>query len=239
MLKLNRLRNNQKTRPKFQVIKILFTLACLVKHKGVIKLKDKETVIKLIANLKSQMTTNQELKLVVDFELQIFEEWRDVEGYEGLYQVSNMGRIRSLRYGRTYIVKNQHNDRGYCYISLHKNGKGKHYFVHILVAKAFIANPEGKKQVNHIDANKSNNCVENLEWVTQEENLQHAYKNGLIKIGSSHHCSQLTEEQVRYIRQNYTPYDKEFGRDALAKKFGVRKKVIYNVAHNITYKHVC
>ena len=201
-------------------------------------MKDEKKVKDLLLALKSQMTTQDEIKLLEDFIFQLVEEWRDIEGYEGLYQVSNLGKIKSFHYGTSRINKIQLTKKGYAYTHLYKNGKSKRYFVHVLVAKAFIPNPKNKPQVNHIDANKSNNRVENLEWVTPEENMQHAYEKGLVKIGSEHHCSQLTEDQVRYIRKNYTPYDEEFGRDALAKKFGVRKKVVYNVAHNITYKHV-
>ena len=106
--------------------------------------------------------------------------WKDVVGYEGLYQVSNLGRIKSLKrkcksiHGyRTVSEKiySQSVDRyGYLIVSLHKNGKKKTYTVHRLVAKAFIDNPLMLPQINHIDENKKNNKVDNLEWCTDEYN---------------------------------------------------------------------
>lgn len=106
------------------------------------------------------------------------EVWKDIPGYEGLYQVSNLGKIR--RDGR---VKKPHMDRGgYLTIWLSKHSKMKCLKIHRLVAIAFIPNPEGKKTVNHIDGNKQNNCVHNLEWATHSENIIHANNTGLRKV---------------------------------------------------------
>ena len=115
--------------------------------------------------------------------------WKDIEGYEGLYQVSNLGRIKSLgKYihklrGNIWTdekIKKQHKDRdGYCRVNLYKNSKMKACMVHRLVAKAFIPNTENKKEINHIDGNKDNNITSNLEWCTRTENERHAYKTGL------------------------------------------------------------
>ena len=101
--------------------------------------------------------------------------WKDVPGYEGLYQVSNLGRI--IRCGRIRKPKKDHS--GYLVVSLYKEATGKEYKVHRLVAIAFLPNPEGKRSVNHIDGDKENNRVENLEWVTHSENMKHAYATGL------------------------------------------------------------
>ena len=112
------------------------------------------------------------------------EEWRDIKNYEGLYQISNYGRVRSFlkkdisSYGK--ILKPTEN-KGYLQVGLHKNKKGKKFFVHRLVARAFIKNLEGKPQINHIDGNKKNNNVNNLEWCNNSENQIHAYKTGLKK----------------------------------------------------------
>lgn len=117
------------------------------------------------------------------------EMWKDVEGYEGLYQVSNYGRVKNLerkipyRFGlRTIperILKNCENEYGYLYVRLCKETNSKKYKIHRLVANAFIENPDNKKCVNHKDGNKKNNCVDNLEWVTHSENMQHAADNKL------------------------------------------------------------
>ena len=104
--------------------------------------------------------------------------WKNIQGYENLYQVSNLGRIKNIK---TNTIKSQQIRNGYYSVRLFKEGKGKHFNTHRLVAIAFIPNKENKKQVNHIDGNKLNNNVINLEWVNQSENMNHAYKNNLIK----------------------------------------------------------
>ena len=104
--------------------------------------------------------------------------WKDIDGYEGLYQVSNLGRIKSLNYkrtGRTKILKLVKSN-GYLDIILYNNGKCKHYLVHRLVAKAFIPNPDSLPEINHIDENKTNNKVDNLEWCTSKYNSNYGTK---------------------------------------------------------------
>ncbi|MGM1462396.1 NUMOD4 domain-containing protein [Bacillus cereus group sp. BceL310] len=106
--------------------------------------------------------------------------WRDIEGYEGLYQVSNLGRVRSLKKNKM-IMKPFVNEEGYLRITLLKDRKKNNLRVHRLVAKAFIYNKDNKPEVNHINAIKSDNKVNNLEWVTPKENMKHANDLGLIK----------------------------------------------------------
>lgn len=103
--------------------------------------------------------------------------WKDIKGYEGFYKISNLGNIKSLPRNGTIkyekILK-PNNVAGYYQVSLQKNGIVEHKKIHRLVAEAFIQNPKEKKEVNHIDGNKHNNSVDNLEWVTTSENQIHS-----------------------------------------------------------------
>ena len=107
------------------------------------------------------------------------EVWKDIKGYEGLYQVSNLGNIKSSSSSQN-LNPSLHSG-GYLKIELYKNGKGKYFYVHRIVAEAFIRNQEAKAQVNHIDGNKKHNSVDNLEWATPSENISHAFKIGLLQ----------------------------------------------------------
>ena len=108
------------------------------------------------------------------------EEWKPIKGYEGLYEVSNMGRVKSLHYGKERIMKTPDDLAGYKRVRLTKQTI-KQKRVHRLVAEAFIPNPMNLPVVNHLDGDKYNNCVSNLEWCTKKENTNHAIKTGLMK----------------------------------------------------------
>lgn len=99
--------------------------------------------------------------------------WLPVKGYEGLYEVSSFGRVRSLNYmhtGKTNLIGVYENEGGYLYVCLHKSGNKKNYLVHRLVAEAFIPNWFGDPQINHIDEDKTNNHIDNLEWCDAKYN---------------------------------------------------------------------
>ena len=99
------------------------------------------------------------------------ETWKDINNYEGYYQISNLGRVRNIKYNR--FLTNHLNHKGYNRTCLCKNSKQKVMRIHRLVAEAFIPNPESKQEVNHKDFDKTNNKVSNLEWVTGKENIRH------------------------------------------------------------------
>jgi len=141
--------------------------------------------------------------------------WKDVVGYEGLYKVSNLGRVKALErkiikqdgtirdIRKEIILKIHISDYGYCRVMLSKNGVQNNYRVHRLVAIAFIENPKNKPQVNHIDHDKTNNKVENLEWVSNLENCCHARKR--IKSTSSYmgvHFNKRKKKWRAEIRYN-------------------------------------
>lgn len=105
--------------------------------------------------------------------------WKDIPEFEGLYQISNLGNVRSLYSGSYHIISQFSIPSGYMYVSLHKAGKKINRSVHRLVAKAFIDNPCNLKDVNHIDGNKQNNVVSNLEWCSHKDNMKHAVYTGL------------------------------------------------------------
>ena len=98
--------------------------------------------------------------------------WKDLEDYPN-YQVSNMGRVKSLKFSKEKIMKSSKNNNGYFVVSLCKEGKIKNYLVHRLVAQAFLPNPDSLPEVNHKDEIKTNNCVDNLEWCDCKYNINY------------------------------------------------------------------
>ena len=150
------------------------------------------------------------------------EVWKDVEGYEGIYQISSYGRLKSLSREITDIfgtriveekIAQRSNNSIYFHTNLCKNGEKKSTSIHRLVAQAFIPNPENKPCVNHIDGNKHNNHVENLEWVTYSENIQHAYRTGLIKPKKpkekkTHKDIKLSCKPIIKYDENLNPVDR-------------------------------
>lgn len=156
------------------------------------------------------------------------------------YFVSNLGGFRG-RSGKP--IKQQIHKNGYYVYAMRPEGrKGvcKCVKIHRLIAEAFIPNPENKPFVNHIDGNKLNNNITNLEWCTNQENVIHAYKMGLCKIkrGEDNHWSKLTNEQAEWIRKHYIPRDKQFGSRALGRKFNISHQQILDIVNNKSYKNV-
>jgi hypothetical protein len=134
--------------------------------------------------------------------------WKPIEGYENLYHISNLGRVKSLPkqkgfiYKQETILKPKTTLLGYKTILLSKESKRKEIFIHRLVGKAFIANPNNYPVINHIDAVRNNNAVENLEWCTSSYNALHAFKLGnRDNHGEKHSHAKLTYKIVKKIRR--------------------------------------
>lgn len=149
------------------------------------------------------------------------EYWKPVVGYEGLYEVSNWGRVKSMNYnhtGKEKILKPGTNNRGYLYVVLWKNNKQKHFLIHRLVAEAFLEIPEELKQyigtvylqVNHKDENKKNNNVENLEFCDRTYNVNYGTRNERIALTKSKPVLQYDLER-NFIRE--WPSTMECGRN--------------------------
>ena len=206
-------------------------------------MKDEKRVSELFVELKAQMTNLNELKIIEDcksaldeVKVLLNEIWRDIRGYEGIYQVSNFGRVKSLKRCREKILKPNLCTDGYLAVTLYRNGCRKNYLVHRLVAESFLPNIENKLFVDHINGNKIDNHLENLRWATPSENQEYAISFGLIKVGCERTTAKLTADEVNYIRLNYIKGDKIFGSLALAEKFSVSKSTIIKVLSGNLYK---
>lgn len=183
------------------------------------------------------------------------EMWVDVDGYEGIYQISNKGNVRSLdRYvvtknGRRNfyhgkILKQSSDKDNYLSIELWRNGQAKRVRVHRLVTKTFIGSPSKEQaQVNHKNGKPYDNRVENLEWCTPSENMQHAYDSGLIinnvvpdNTGANNGRAKLTETDVIEIINLYKTGD--YKQAELAEMFGIVQTGISGIVLRKTWKHI-
>lgn len=175
--------------------------------------------------------------------------FKDIIGYDGFYQVSNFGRIKSLereipaRKGQfkpifisQKILENVKNSEGYLQVTLCKYKVKENITVHRLVAISFIPNPENKPFVNHLDGDKTNDFDWNLEWSTSQENCLHAHKTGLQISYSGESCnlSKLTEKEVLEIRSLY----KKLSEEDIAFKFNVTASTINRIQNKKTWKHI-
>lgn len=177
------------------------------------------------------------------------EVWLDIKDFEGFYQVSNCGRIRSKtrisnssKSGKSYkrilnsrIIRPNFTRGSYMSVGLHKNGKAKTMSLHRLVAAAFLENPDNLPEVNHIDSNPINNHVENLEWCSTLDNRLHAMEFGKWNFkGEKAVFSKLTNEKVLTIRANIE--NKSIAK--LAAEFGVTRKCISNILNRRSWTHI-
>jgi len=178
----------------------------------------------------------------------IMEIWKDIKEYEGYYQVSNQGRVRSgnrqvnrvnskpyFKPGR--ILRSADNGGGYGKVHLHLGNANCRVYIHRLVAMMFIPNPEGKPEVNHIDGNSKNNIADNLQWVTHRENMKHAVESGLFDVkGEKHWKSRLKEKDIINIRKMYKTG--KYNYCQLARKYGVADTCIGSIIRRITWTHI-
>jgi len=162
--------------------------------------------------------------------------WKPVRGYEELYEVSSEGRVRALgretfyymkgtptlRRVKPHIKKLTPNGRGYLTATVHKEGVSKRIAVHRLVAQAFIPNPGAKDEVNHLDRNKLNNAVTNLEWVTRQQNIAHAVETGFHLNGPT-----MKELILKEVHDNPDIRTRD-----IAGKLGVTSTYVSKVRHN-------
>ena len=148
--------------------------------------------------------------------------WKDIPIYVGRYQASNLGRIKNVK--TSHIMKQQVDIDGYFIVSL-EGLKKRTYKVHRLVAMTFIPNPLNKSQINHIDGNKKNNIISNLEWVTPKENIKHAYKIGIYNSEQHSKAQDKLKKPVLKIKNGNVVYKYESLSQA-AKMNNVKKQSI-------------
>lgn len=159
--------------------------------------------------------------------------WKDVEGFEGLYKVSSEGvLVGTPRQGtKGGVVKRYKMKNGYEEYHLYKDDKLHHEYAHRLLARYFIPNPENKPHVNHIDGDPTNNSLDNLEWVTHLENVQHAVRTGLFNHkGENHPGVKLTDQEVLEIRDLYK--HRVFKQREIGELYGVARTTISSIVQN-------
>jgi len=170
--------------------------------------------------------------------------WKDIRGFENMYQVNEYGEVKSveryvsdrggLRIIHERILKPCLCGKGYLRVCLRKDNKTYELYNHRLVAEAFVDNPNNNNVVNHKDGNKTNNYYENIEWVTYSENNIHAYATNLKPRGEGLYSAKLKESEVIEVLTNgkYAPY-REIG-----KKYGVSAATIRDVLIRRTWQYI-
>lgn len=157
-----------------------------------------------------------------------------VKGFEGLYEIDTNGQVYSIvqnQHRRKGLIKAYDNGRGYLKVNLYdQQGQCKKKYVHRIVAEAFIPNPNGFKEVNHIDCNKHNCCISNLEWCDRKMNLAHSYANGKKRTCENHGSAKLNWKAVNDIRS------KELSQKEYAEKYHVAQSTISAIQQNRLWK---
>jgi hypothetical protein len=164
--------------------------------------------------------------------------WKNIIGYNGDYQINNFGIIRSFKSGKWINLKPFKNGHGYLEVQLYNDGEQKSYRIHQLVAEYFISKRPRGFQINHIDGDKNNNNVKNLEYVTASENVQHSHDIGLkvSEVGEGCGASKLTEKEVLEIREMFETGN--YTKKSLSNKFSVVPETITQIVNKVTWKHI-
>lgn len=157
-----------------------------------------------------------------------------IAGFEGLYEIDRDGNVYSLlkaKSRRKRILKPYSNENGYMKVNLYDvDGKCKKKYIHRLVASAFIPNPNNYNEVNHIDCDKANNHVDNLEWCDRKTNLKHSYEHGLKRCGEKHGCHKITRDAVHDIRKQ------ELSQKEYALKYGIAQCTVSAIQRGRIWK---
>lgn len=164
---------------------------------------------------------------------------KNIVGYEGLYTCDEYGNIFSCgtSINRRKKLMKQNIKNGYYYVCLTDiNGKPSKKYVHRIIAQSFIDNQNNKKEVNHIDCNKLNNNIMNLEWTTRKENLQHSYDNGLKREHEKHGMAKLTKNEVLKIRKLYK--SKKYSYRQLSEMYNVSMSCISMIVTNRNWRNL-
>ena len=177
------------------------------------------------------------------------EQWKEIKGNREIYEVSSLGNVRTKdregargHHVKGHILTQRDNSNGYLRCDINITGKTKSHLVHRLVAEKFIPNPDNKPFVNHIDGNKHNNSVNNLEWCTRNENERHAWKTGLkhdiATKGELHGMHKLSKNDVEYIRKHHVRNGGNIKTGELARNFNVNPQTITDIVSERIWRSV-
>lgn len=166
------------------------------------------------------------------------ENWRAIPGYEGRYCVSDLGNVMSMDFlgtGLPGLMKGTENHSGYLTLELSLRGKKKRFHIPRLVMLAFIGPRPPNAQINHIDGDKKNNKLSNLEYCSRSENIRHAYSIGLMQVGEDHSKAKLTSTAVIEIRRLHAGGSSA---NALGRQFGITGATVRQIVSGRTWRHV-